>query len=473
MEFSSINLKRWFFLAFALSCLALNVFAYILYIKNQEVVRSKDWVAHTYQVMGLQYALYAGLLNTETAQRGFLLTQKKVFRDAFDVYQHDADVQFEKVWDMTSDNPQRLIQLNELKNIIKIRKERLKSQIEMYVSGVKPSIDDMLANRDIMVRTRQIIEDMIGDEQKLLAQRNADERAHEENYVATIFLSAGLAIIGLIMANGIIFFLTLRRQAAEADLIRANKEMEGFTYIASHDLRSPLVNLKGFSSEMKLGLTELRPILEKAKAGLTEEDRKTADRIMDGDIADALYYINSSVEKMDKLTNAILELSRIGRRPLKIETVDVEAIVRRCIETLHHQIASKNIETTIHPLPHVMGDQISLEHILGNIIDNAIKYSDPSRPGKIEIGGNRNYKETTYWVKDNGRGISEADQQKIFEIYRRGGNNEGIPGEGMGMAYTRATLRRMSGAIRCESKAGAGTTFYITISNTLKKEKIK
>jgi signal transduction histidine kinase len=470
MELSSVNIRRWFLVIFALSCLGMNVLAYVLYIKNQEVVRSKDWVAHTYEVMSTDYALYSYLSNTETAQRGFLLTLKPVFTEAFDKNLSDAKSTLNTLRELTKDNADRQKQLTDLEELMNAREERLRKQISVYSKGGQISVEELLGNREVMTKIRNLVDTMISDEKKLLKQRSTEERVHQENYVSTIFLSAGFAILGLLIANGVILFLTLRRQAAEADLIRATKEMEGFTYIASHDLRSPLVNLKGFASEMKYGIDELKPILDRAKVSLNEQDRKTVDRIMDEDITDALHYIHTSVEKMDKLTNAILELSRIGRRSLNIEPVDVTAIVRKTLDALHHQIASRNIETIVHPLPPVLGDQMSLEHTFGNIIDNAIKYADPSRQGRIEIGGNRNYKETTYWIKDNGRGINEADQEKIFEIYRRGGNNEDIPGEGMGMAYVRATLRRMSGSIRCESKQGVGTTFFITISNTLKKE---
>ncbi len=328
MELSSINIRRWFLVIFALSCLGMNVLAYVLYIKNQEVVRSKDWVAHTYEVMSTEYALYALLSNTETAQRGFLLTLKPVFTEAFDKNLSDAEAALNNLKGLTEDNTARQAELADLKELMTAREQRLRKQIAVYTKGGQVSVEELLGNREIMVKIRGLVDSMISDEKKLLGIRSAEERIHQENYVSTIFLSAGLAILGLLIANGVILFLTLRRQAAESDLIRANKEMEGFTYIASHDLRSPLVNLKGFSSEMKFGVEELKPILERAKTSLNEQDRKTLDRIMDEDITDALHYIHTSVEKMDKLTNAILELSRIGRRSLNIEPVDVTAIVR-------------------------------------------------------------------------------------------------------------------------------------------------
>ena len=321
-----------------------------------------------------------------------------------------------------------------------------------------------------MVQIRATNEKVINGEEVLLKVRSDYETNRQESYIKGIFFTAGLSILGLLIANGIITFLSLRRQAAEEGLRRINKEMEGFTYIASHDLRSPLVNLKGFASEMRLGLQEVTPLIDHGMESALEADRKKVLQVIHEDIPEALHYIHSSVEKMDKLTNAILELSRIGRRPLRMEDIDPNKIVRHILDTLHHQIQTKNVTVTLHHMLRITADQLSVEQVFGNIIDNAIKYLDPSREGKLEIGSMRNYRETTFWVKDNGRGIPDHDMQKIFEIYRRGGNNENVPGEGMGMAYVRATLRRLDGVIWAESKMGEGSTFYFTVSNTLVKK---
>lgn len=256
----------------------------------------------------------------------------------------------------------------------------------------------------------------------------------------------------------------------EEGLRASNKELEEFTYIASHDLRSPLVNLKGFASELALGVDQLRNAVNLGIPQLDPAKQKQTLVALDKDIPMALQFIHSSVARMDRLTNAILDLSRIGRRELKFERLNIQSIVNRCLDTLAHQIEAGKIEVGVENLPDVSGDAVALEQVFGNIIDNAIKYLDPKRAGRIRIYGVGGPSENTYYIADNGRGIAKEDMRKIFEIFRRAGNTTNIPGEGMGMAYIKAILRRHGGDIRCTSEIGVGTTFYFTIANNLRKD---
>jgi signal transduction histidine kinase len=101
---------------------------------------------------------------------------------------------------------------------------------------------------------------------------------------------------------------------------------------------------------------------------------------------------------------------------------------------------------------------------MSNILMNAVTYLDPERPGEIEITGQRKHNETHFQVRDNGRGIAENDMHKIFELFRRAGEQD-VPGEGMGLAYVRTLVRRYGGRIWCESDLGVGTTFTFSIPN--------
>lgn len=472
MNFLTLNLRRWFVMVFALACLIINVVVYLLYEKNQQILASKTWVVHTYNVIISTEQLFSSLQDMQTAQRGYLLTGSESFLVPYRVAKSALDSQLQQLMNLTKNHSQRYQQLRELTNALYRQRQLLERQIQLKERTGSFSLADMDDSKVIMDEIKSLNNTILRDEWALLDQRHREENERQKNYVRTIFATAGLSIIGLLAANGAIFLLSIRRQSAEDDLRRINKEMEGFTYIASHDLRSPLVNLKGFSEEMRYAFEELQSITHPVLEGLPEKDLKRAHQIMEEDIPDALHYIHSSVEKMDKLTNAILELSRIGKRELKLETVDIKKVVQHSLDTLQHQISSQNISVTIHALPSVVADALSVEQVFSNVLDNAIKYLDPSRPGKIEIGGYRNYRETTYWIRDNGRGILAHDMEKIFEIYRRGGNNKDIPGDGMGMAYVRTTLRRLGGMIWCESTPGKGSTFYFKISNTLKKDEM-
>lgn len=464
-----LNIRRWLLVIVALLCLGINIAAFALYQKQRDAAEAQQWVGHTYEVLTLAGDLFFNIQDMNTAQRGYLITGNPEFITNYNTAVGKVDQELGQIREMTADNTERQAEIERLAAVVAQQRALLDSQIMNKRNGTFVGTR-MDASREYMDEIRRLNISINHGERELLRERNMAEEKSRRNYIGAIFASAGVSIAALLAGNIFILILGYRRRMDEENLRRINKEMEGFTYIASHDLRSPLVNLKGFASEMRLGLDELRPLVEKSMENSDEKTRNQAMRIMDDEIPDALNYIHTSVEKMDKLTTAILELSRLGRRSLAIEPLDVAAIVRRCLDTLHHQITMKCVRVDVHPLPPVTADALSVEQVFGNVIDNAIKYLDPERPGHLEIGGFSTYRETTYWVKDNGRGISKSDMEKIFEIYRRAGNNAEIPGEGMGMAYVRTTLRRLGGAIWCESTAGKGTIFYFTISNNLKKE---
>ncbi len=461
--------RRWFLIIFALFCFGMNIIAYVFYEKNQQISDTKQWVSHTYEVMNQAYRVYTDIQDMQTSQRGYLLTGVESFLDPFERSNEDLNEAMDKLIELTNDNAERQGDVAQYKQAIIDFRAVLEKHLATWRETHSIDSVDFTESKNAMDRVRALHTKIIASEGRLLEERQMEEQHQRKSYVATLFATAEFSAIGLFLANGLVGFLTYRRKYAEDDLRRINKEMEGFTYIASHDLRSPLVNLKGFATEMKYSIEALRPIIKDNKTAFSEDDGKKLDLILDDEIPDALRYIHSSVEKMDKLTNAILELSRIGRRDMEFKRIEPERIVRHILDTLHHTIAAKNVGVSVLPLPSIIADQLSLEQVFSNIIDNAIKYMDPERRGFIEIGGLRMHRATKYWVKDNGRGIHMGDQQKVFEIYRRAGNIENIPGEGMGMAYVRATLRRLGGQIWCESTPGQGTTFYFTISNSLKK----
>lgn len=262
----------------------------------------------------------------------------------------------------------------------------------------------------------------------------------------------------------------ITRQKTDEERLRAsNKELEEFTYIASHDLRAPLVNLKGFASEIEFSFDTVKNfVLTHLPQEKSAEDQEVQNAV-ESDIPQAIHFIRISVTKMEKLTRAILELSRVGRRRLEFEPLHTRSIVDNCVQSLQHQINTQNISINIGALPDITGDAVAIEQVFMNIIDNAIKYLDPHRPGMIDISGIQNVSETTFHIKDNGRGIRAEDLSKVFEIFKRAGNNSTIPGEGMGMAYVQTILRRHGGSISCQSELGKGTSFYFSIPHHIEK----
>ena len=260
--------------------------------------------------------------------------------------------------------------------------------------------------------------------------------------------------------------LEVRVQERTAELAAANEEVRRFATIVSHDLRAPLINLKGFASELRTACDVLQAALPAALPHLEAPLHADVSRALDQDIPEALGFIETSVTRMDHLIRAILHLSRLGRRDLHCEPLDMRALVQGTVQTLAHQIAQRQVQATVEPLPTVMADRTAMEQIMGNLLANAVAYLDPDRPGEIIVTGERHPDMTVMHVRDNGRGIAAEDIPKVFEPFRRVGRQD-VPGEGMGLAYVQMLVRRHGGEIRCHSTLGVGTTFTFTIAHQL------
>ncbi|MCP4697655.1 MAG: PAS domain S-box protein [Gammaproteobacteria bacterium] len=256
----------------------------------------------------------------------------------------------------------------------------------------------------------------------------------------------------------------LEKTVAErtAELCETNEEIKTFAYIVSHDLRAPLVNLKGFVGELRYSLDEIQSITDAVLPQLQESQRMRLKQLFDEDITEAMTFIDSSTSKMDELINAVLKLSRLGRRELEIEEVDMDRLAEEVLNTLAYQIETAGAEVSLQALPSVTADRAAMEQIFGNILNNAIKYLVPGRPGGIQISGEQTAHKTVFHIRDNGRGIAEADIPKIFELFRRAGKQD-VAGEGMGLAYVKTLLRRHNGTIACESKSGEGSVFSFSL----------
>lgn len=254
----------------------------------------------------------------------------------------------------------------------------------------------------------------------------------------------------------------LKHYAAEVE--RTNEEIKQFAYIVSHDLRSPLVNLKGFAGELHSAIEVVSPAVELALPRLDEKQRTDVASALHEDVPEALGFIDSSVTRLDHLISALLQLSRLGRSELHPEPLDVEALVRSILQTLAHQVEAHQARVTVRPLPQVSADRQALEQVVGNLLDNALKYLDPGRPGEIEISAESGARETIFRIRDNGRGIARDDLPNVFMPFRRFGKQD-IPGEGMGLPFVQALVRRLGGRIWCESELGVGTTLFFTIPN--------
>jgi signal transduction histidine kinase len=247
--------------------------------------------------------------------------------------------------------------------------------------------------------------------------------------------------------------------AANRALAQKNDENEMFVYSVSHDLRAPLVNLQGFSQELGLVGQDLRALL--VAEGVPPPTRQQGLALVDGEMATALRFIQAGVMRLSTIIDALLRLSRAGRVEYHWQTVDLQLRVERIIDSLHETIAARGASVTLTTLPPAWGDPAALEQLFANLISNALAYLDPQRPGQIEIGCVPSIA-GAYYVRDNGLGIPEYAQTKIFQVFQRA-HPEAATGEGIGLALVHRIVERHGGAIRVESTEGAGSTFYVQL----------
>lgn len=264
-----------------------------------------------------------------------------------------------------------------------------------------------------------------------------------------------------------------RRQAEQKlrdsleELKERTEELDSLAYSIAHDLRAPLVNIRGFSAELMNSLRESLAPTGSPADGRDDEPRKTLSPGALAEIPVSLGFINTAADRMSRSLSAMLKLFRISRRELKPEPIDLGGLMREALEDLAGDLAKKKVRVSVGPMPSLVADRQSIGEVMRILVDNAAKYSDHAPAAKIEIQAEQRGRDTVVSVRDNGRGIARDDLAKVFEIFRRAGAQD-VPGDGMGLAYAKALIRRQGGRIWCESEPGHGSVFHFSVPDAAK-----
>jgi signal transduction histidine kinase len=451
------------------------------------------WVVHTVEVENQISTVLLQVSRAESAARGYLLTRQPSF-----LAEHQAAVTglvsaVDKLTGLTTDNQVRIESSTRLKPLIEARLADFTRAIGFAERGDSAGGIAMLRETGTADTTRRIGEvatQMRSEEDRLLALRTAS--AERSQLLATSVTMAGSGMV--IALAGISIFLVRRsaraRDEAEAqlrdsnlnlesivekrtaDLREANEEIQRFAYIVSHDLRSPLVNIMGFTSELEelrgdifrriAALGSPGALIHDNNGELAEPALAEQDRQLSADFTEALGFIKSSIAKMDRLISAILNLTREGRREFQPVQIDTRELIEGVVATMAHQSAEAEAQIHIEPLPAIVSDRLALEQIFSNLIDNALKYLKPGVPGELRVRGRTKLGFAIFEITDNGRGIDTKDHQRIFDLFRRAGTQD-KPGQGIGLAHVRALVRRLGGTMAVASELGQGSTFTITL----------
>jgi signal transduction histidine kinase len=453
-------------------------------------------VVHTVEVESQLANLLLEIRRAESATRAYLLTSAPQFLAEYETAAGNILPAANQLANISSDNPVQVENYTRLRRAIEQR-------LNEFARGI-----DRIKNNDVATSVKVLREGTATGAVQAIAEAGRDIRAEEDRLFAmrtqdadrAQVLASSVTIAGsslVIALAGFSIFLVRRssraRDEAEtnlrdnnlnleatvdertADLREANDEIQRFAYIVSHDLRSPLVNIMGFTSELE----ELRGDIFKRIATLSREQSDAplvpenatdtavpalegADKQLSEDFTEALSFIKSSIGKMDRLISAILHLTREGRREFEPVWIDTKELMEGIVATMAHQALEAQALIRIDSLPNIVSDRLALEQILSNLIDNALKYLKTGVPGEITVRGRTKLGFAIFEISDNGRGIDPKDHQRIFELFRRAGTQD-KPGQGIGLAHVRALVRRLGGTMSVASELHQGSTFTITL----------
>ncbi|OHB55271.1 MAG: hypothetical protein A2Y07_10935 [Planctomycetes bacterium GWF2_50_10] len=251
----------------------------------------------------------------------------------------------------------------------------------------------------------------------------------------------------------------VERERINRELANANKELESIIYVASHDLRSALVNIQGFSRELNMTCDRLRQVLSDPQ--IPAAVRSELHNMIDTDIPETLNFILSSTGKIDMLLTGLLKISRLSRQQIDIRALNMDKIVGEIIRSMQFGISQSGAKVTAEHLDNCMGDATMVSQVFENLLSNALKYLDPGRPGRIHISSKRSDSMVEYCVEDNGIGIARQFQGKIFEIFHRL-NPDQSAGDGLGLNIIKQIVERHNGRVRVESEQGKGSRFFVS-----------
>lgn len=318
--------------------------------------------------------------------------------------------------------------------LIARRMQQKVTQPILEIAGVARTVMD---KRDFSSRASKTTEDEIGvlvdafngmlaEIEHVIDERKRTQSALEDSESRLLELNAELE---------------QRVEARTAQLAAANKDLEGFSYSVSHDLRAPIRAIGGFA--VLLGEDHQTELGEEAKRKIS--------------------IIRSEAARMGQLIDDLLAFSRLGRKALEPSDLDMAEMANNVYVRLNHADASRTVDFRLGSMPHAWGDRALFEQVWMNLLSNAIKFSAKKKQPVIEIGGISAENEHVYFVRDNGAGFDSRYQAKLFGVFQRLHREEEFPGAGVGLALVHRIVTRHGGRVWADGKPDEGATFHFSL----------
>jgi len=501
MQSSFTIFKRGLLLA-AIPLVAQAVFIGALIQIQAEAEAAQRWAVHSKEVIGKVEETYRKLLEGYAGIRNLIVSGNSGVADRLRSGLREVPRSLGDLRALVADNPaqqaridQLAVQSDQFLELLASQERDLRSaerlraydQLDLgarYLGAIRTSIDAILTEEVRLDRLRMDRMRRSSSRQVWFLVGGGVAILATTVVLAALFLYGVIKRLTVLRDNarrlaegtGLKAPLTGRDEIAEVDrafhemassLDQQKQENEMFVYSVSHDLRSPLINLQGFSEELGIAYRDVGALFE--REGVPPDVRHDGRRLMRENVEDSIRYIQSAVGRVARIIDAMLRLSRAGRVEYQWQMIDVAPIAQKIIDSLRDTITEKKADVIVDELPWTWGDPTAVEQIFANLIGNAVQYLDPVREGRIEVGSSEPALTGnlaglhTYHVKDNGLGIRAAYHPRVFTAFSRLQANV-QQGEGIGLALVHRMVERLGGKIWMESAAGVGTTFFVALA---------
>lgn len=451
-----------FVFSIVISITMLSFLSWITYTSLQEMGKRTEDVTHTYQVRFKNKELIKLLVDAETGQRGYLLTNNEDFLKPYHESQENIDSTLHQLSTLIKDNNIQFKRLDSMKTFTQLRLKAMEINIERIKNGKSVDTLKLYLGKFYMDKIRNLSHKIDTDEEQLLQHRNELQRESDKNMtyyllglsaVTLAFLAIFFRLLYLELRQRIALQTTLEHKLTEVE--HTNAELEQFAYITSHDLQEPLRKIRAFGER-----------LYSRQANELSEDAKNN-----------ILKINQSANRMQLLINDLLAFSRITNlKDYAFDEVDLNWILSETKEDFSELIHQKKAMIYSKNLPIIKGISVQLMQLFNNLISNSIKYSRPDVNPIIEIKYKQvvgseipnaeGIKQENVYHKitfmDNGIGFEEKYSEKIFTIFQRLHNKNEYEGTGIGLAICRRIVTNHNGYIIAEVKKDyEGAIFHV------------
>jgi len=430
--------------------LIMAIFLVVSFLSYQSLLRidtDEYWVLHSYQVQGDLDTLISDLENMETGQRGYVITGQQDFLEPYNTGLTDVNKTFQTLQTLTAGNATQQQYLAAMQPLIAAKEADLQNSISLRTNGgFNVAQADVLTDKGkmIMDSIRAVVASMQTTETGLLQTRTDDLSQINAMTESIVIWGSIIGFLFAVLVNYIIYKFVIGemvRKPLLEEALKANKEMEAFSYSVSHDLRAPLRAIDGFT----------QILVEDYADKLGDEGKRVAG------------VVRASTQQMGRLIDDLLSFSRLGRAEVKKTSINMTVLANEAYAEVKRSAPDRNIEFVMAALPDANGDVDLIRQVWANLFTNAVKFTSKTEKAKIEVGSTSDGNSVTYYVKDNGAGFDMQYVAKLFGVFQRLHSVEEFEGTGIGLANVKRIIERHGGSARAEGRVGEGAIFYFTL----------